>query len=226
MSVSVSDLLGKKHSIDRAAQTFRSMKAAVDEGNLRLAVSRGITVIIQATAAAYKAPAPIIRKAEVLIQATREIIHGAVIRRAALEGFHPWKSRKIKMPKTEEEIELDKTIEEMEEEERTAVKIDIKTLPFRTIKVPVAERFKRHGPAEAGFYIPTPGDPYAFKLLNLIVSLSLVPAESRKKIVEEPDGFTVYGAKASQDVFRAMTMIYNHFPWVKQSLMGMWGLVS
>jgi hypothetical protein len=66
--------------------TFRSMRAAVGEGNLRLAVSRGITVIIQATAAAYKAPAPIIRKAEALIQATRETIHGAVIGRAALGG--------------------------------------------------------------------------------------------------------------------------------------------
>ncbi len=56
------------------------------EGNLRLAVSRGVTVIIQATAAAYKASAPIIRKAEALIQATRETIHGAVIGRAALGG--------------------------------------------------------------------------------------------------------------------------------------------
>lgn len=117
MSVSISDLLGKKHSIDRAELTFRSMKAAADEGNLRLAVSRGITVVIQATAAAYRAPAPIVHKAEILIQATREIIHGAVIRRAALEGLggrlpRPprWKERKT--PKHIRELRAQKEVEE------------------------------------------------------------------------------------------------------------------
>lgn len=117
MSVSISDLLGKKHSINRAEMTFRSMKAAADEGNLRLAVSRGITAIIQATAAAYRAPAPIIRKAEALIQATREIIHGAVLRRAAVEGLDGrlprpprWKERKT--PKHIRELRAQKEAEE------------------------------------------------------------------------------------------------------------------
>lgn len=218
--MSISDLLGKKHSINRAEQTFKSMKAAADEGNLRLAVSRGITVIIQATAAAYKAPAPIIRKAEILIQATRDIIHGAVIRRAALEGFRPWRSRKVAQPKTEEEIELEKTIEEMEEDERTAkIHTKINELPFKVIKIPPAEPSKSHGAAEAGLFIPTPGDPYGYRLSTFMAQTFLVPPKSLKKITYEPGGINVYGAEASDAVLRAMTMLYKTFPWVRQSLL-------
>lgn len=195
------------------------------EGNLRLAVSRGITVIIQATAAAYKAPAPIIRKAEVIIQAVRTIIHGAIIEKTALGAFWPWKERRVKpfVRRTKEEIELDvkrKIAEKLNPELKVPTIpsiIDFRTLPFRVISMPSAVSHY-HGAAEEGFYIPTPGDPYAYKLTNVMLKLSLIPDETRRKIIQEPDGMSVYGVEASQDVFRALTLISDRFPLAKQSL--------
>ena len=84
MSVSISQLLGKRQKIVDAEHTLKITLDAAKEGNLRLAVSRGITAIIQAAAAAVGAAPPIVRRAEAIIQTVRNIIQGAVIKKAAL----------------------------------------------------------------------------------------------------------------------------------------------
>ena len=84
MSISVSELLGKKHSIVAAEHTLKLMHAAAAEENLRLAVSRGITAVIQATAAAMNAPDEIVERAERVVQEVRQVAQSAAIRKVAM----------------------------------------------------------------------------------------------------------------------------------------------
>jgi len=56
-----------------AEHTLKITLDAAEEGNLRLAASRGITAIIQATAAAVGAAPPIIRRAEAILGAARRL---------------------------------------------------------------------------------------------------------------------------------------------------------
>ncbi len=76
-----SALLGRKHSIVAAEKTLKGVHQAVDRGDLRLAVSRAITAIVQATSAAMSGPREVVERANRVIQEVRQVIHGAVIRR-------------------------------------------------------------------------------------------------------------------------------------------------
>lgn len=236
MSVSISELLGKKHPIGAAERTFGLVKAAVEEGNLRLAVSRGITVVIMATAAAMRAPALIVRRAEELIQATRDIVHGAVIKRAALSGLGAKFKVRIphaKPPKVWDPVRsiIRKRAREAAEVEAAAEsqKVDpvIKIgpskagetllakkpedFPFITKNFPAAKASKFHGHFPAGTFIPTPGDPWGHKLTNLLIPL--IDPRFEKNIIAEPDGISVYGNDAVEDVFGVMTFLYKSMPW-------------
>ena len=223
MSISISELLGKKHPIGAAERTFVLVKAAVEEGNLRLAVSRGITVVIMATAAAMRAPAVIVRRAEELIQATRDIVHGAVIKRVALNGLmgarrpqpvdkvEALRRKLLQMERKEEEEK--KTEEEIEKKSK---KIKPEDLPFVTQEFP-AGRGKlsvalAHGRASAGTYIPTPGDPWGQNLLHLISSIVVDPRHVAA-IIPDKGGLNVYGERASQSVLEAMDFLYKVMPW-------------
>lgn len=78
----MSDLLGKKHSIVEAEHTLRIATGAYKRGDMRLAVSRGITAIIQASIASLNAPEEIVERSEHVVQGVRRIIQGAVLSRA------------------------------------------------------------------------------------------------------------------------------------------------
>lgn len=112
--------IGRKHSIVTAEHTLRIAVSALRRGDLRLAVSRGITAVIQASTAALGAPQEIKERADRVVQATRKLIQGVVVRRAAaklsdLAAFRrPGASRSI-LPKTASERE--RAAEEREERE-------------------------------------------------------------------------------------------------------------
>lgn len=99
-------LLGKKHTLASAKHTLILVLRAVKQGDLRLAVSRGITAIIQATAAAVGTSGSTVSEAANVVQAVRNVIHGAVIKKAASSlggGFRfrsrdPFKSLNKKTP--------------------------------------------------------------------------------------------------------------------------------
>ena len=72
-------LLGRKHSILKAQHTLKLVLQAVKRGDLRLAVSRGITAVIEASSAAVGAPEATVGKAKAIVEAVRKVIQGAVI---------------------------------------------------------------------------------------------------------------------------------------------------
>lgn len=305
--MTVSDLLGKRHSIARAEQTLKTMKSAAEAGNLRLAVSRGITTIIQATAAAYKAPAPIIRRAEAIVQETRNIIQGAIIHRAALNGLGARFERKlpkrlqklleakqleeerkkqgIVLTKQEQELELiENIIDENEKgwtsyidtksalppsinaanlisrgQEIVQTTINEASLPdwyrigrlvtavglFKaaeslmdkatamkagaTYRQPVEKTiaqlkasmtFPRAEGAQEGITIPTPGDPYAVKTRNLLISVFGLSDRAQRQIRPTPDGMEIRDDEAAKEILRDMTLIRTKFPWLQQTMMG------
>jgi len=236
VSVSISELLGKKHPIGAAERTFGLVKAAVEEGNLRLAVSRGITVVIMATAAAMRAPAAIVRRAEELIQATRDIVHGAVLKRVAMSGlgakfkvripharppkvWDPVRSIIREQAKKTAEAEATEAAAEVEPVikigpskagERLSTKKP-QDFPFTTVDFPAAKASKFHGHFPAGIFIPTPGDPWGHKLTSLLIPL--IDPRFENNIIADPDGINVYGNEATEDVFDVMTFLYKSMPW-------------
>lgn len=77
------ELLGRKHSIVEAEHTLQIAFRAYREGNLRLAVSRGITAVIQASIASVGAILEIKERADRVVQAVRKMIQGVALKRAA-----------------------------------------------------------------------------------------------------------------------------------------------
>jgi hypothetical protein len=79
----VHPLLGKRHTLAAAEHTLLLTLRAAKQGDLRLAVSRGITTIIQASSAAMGGSKETINKAANIVQGVRNVIHTAVISKQA-----------------------------------------------------------------------------------------------------------------------------------------------
>ena len=79
MSIGISPLLEKRQTIGSAERTLRLVMQALNKGDLRLAVSRGITAIIQAASASVGAKKSTVKRAGKVIQEVRNIIQGAVL---------------------------------------------------------------------------------------------------------------------------------------------------
>jgi hypothetical protein len=148
VSASFSDLLGKSHSIARAELTLRSVKSAAKEGNIRLAVSRGITAIIHATAAAYKAPAPIVRKAEAIVQEVRDVIQGAVIKKATLGGLGARYEKIVEPSKYMKEL---RAKEDIEKRLRSAIEPLIKFKADQAAKAAVEQVYEDYNSTEEDY---------------------------------------------------------------------------
>jgi hypothetical protein len=80
-------LLGRRHSIETAEHTLKTALSALKQGNARLASSRTVTAIIQASIASVGAPAPVVRRAEAITFEGRRIIQHLVLARAARLGL-------------------------------------------------------------------------------------------------------------------------------------------
>lgn len=80
-------LLGRRHSIATAEHTLRTALSAAKQGNARLASSRAVTAIIQASIASVGAPAPVVHRAEAITFEGRRLIQHLVLARAARLGL-------------------------------------------------------------------------------------------------------------------------------------------
>jgi len=133
------ELLGRRHSIVDAEHTYRIAAQAYGQGNLRLAVSRGITAVIQASIASMGAPEEVKERADRVIQGVRQIIHGAVLERAkrhlselgVLSGRRP----KAPLPRWLEEARetLKKTIADNQATVDHAIIKTIMSMKFETV---------------------------------------------------------------------------------------------
>ena len=188
MSVSISQLLGKKQKIADAEHTLKITLDAAEEGNLRLAASRGITAIIQATAAAVGAAPPIIRRAEAIIQTVRNIIQGVVIKKAALGSFggrpaSTFWSRPYGGTKRPREIKMPSLLPKL---------IKFPSVPREAPEFdPATEKTRRFPAIPEGVILPS---KKPFELHTLLMELGVPP----KKMILHPDGVMLFGEAVKQ----------------------------
>jgi len=157
----VANELGRKHSIVTAEHTFRIALSAFQRKDLRLAVSRGITAVIQASSAAIGAPEEIKERADKVVQGVRKLVQGVVIKRAisGLSAIRPYRPRSMSiMPKSSVQMKQEQEAREAKREQEEEFGPDITEIVRGPGAAPVTIPWEAVRCEQAGM----PGGPVFF----------------------------------------------------------------